>query len=368
MLKKFAEQINEEEVKTDEVISEDLEAVQDSEDMAEEVVAETSEETVAEEAVAEEVVAEEVSDEDATEELDEAKKSVKSEEDDAEDEDEDEDGDDDDDDDDDEEEEAAEGKKLYASKDKGKKMKEEVELTVDVSEDVDALLSGSDAELSEEFKEKAQTIFEAAVKAKVAEQLDAINEAAQADFDAKLEEARGELAEKVDGYLNYVVEEWVKDNALAIERGIRTEIAEEFMNGLKNLFVENYIDVPEEKADLVEELATKSDDLEAKLNEEFEKNVAMKKELDAIKAENALAEAVVGLTNTQADKVKALAEGVEFETIDQYREKLETIKESYFPKVRATGAEKEDIVDAPQTESLSESMSVYSRTLSSMKK
>ena len=366
MLKKFAEQINEEEVKTEEAISEDLEAVQDSEDMAEEVVAETSEETVAEEAVAEEVVAEEVSDEDATEELDEAKKSVKSEEDDAEDDDDDEDGDDDDDD-DDEEEEAAEGKKLYASKDK-KMKKEEVELTVDVAEDVDALLAGSDAELSEEFKEKATTIFEAAVKSKVAEQLDAINEAAKADYETKLEEARGELAEKVDGYLNYVVEEWVKDNALAIERGIRTEIAEEFMNGLKNLFVENYIDVPEEKADLVDELATKSDDLEAKLNEEFSKNVAMKKELDAIKAENALSEAVVGLTDTQADKVKALAEGVEFETIDQYREKLETIKESYFPKVRATGAEKEDSVDAPQAESLSESMSVYARTLSSMKK
>lgn len=366
MLKKFAEQINEEEVKTEEAISEDLEAVQDSEDMVEEVVAENSEENVTEE-VAEEVVAEEVSDEDATEELEEAKKSVKSEEEDDEDEDEDEDGDDDDDD-DDEEEEAEEGK-LYASKDKKAKMKkEEVELTVDVAEDVDALLAGSDAELSEEFKEKATTIFEAAVKAKVAEQLDAINEAAQAEFETKLEEARGELAEKVDGYLNYVVEEWVKENALAIERGIRTEIAEEFMNGLKNLFVENYIDVPEEKADLVDELATKSDDLEAKLNEEFEKNVAMKKELDAIKAENALTEAVVGLTDTQADKVKALAEGVEFETIDQYREKLETIKESYFPKVRATGAEKEDSVDAPQAESLSESMSVYARTLSSMKK
>ena len=368
MLKKFAEQINEEEVKTEEVISEDLEAVQDSEDMAEAVVAENSEETVTEEVAEEEVVAEEVSDEDATEELEEAKKSVKSEEEEeAEDEDEDEDGDDDDDD-DDEEEEAEEGK-LYASKEKKAKMKkEEVELTVDVAEDVDALLAGSDAELSEEFKEKATTIFEAAVKAKVAEQLDAINEAAQAEFETKLEEARGELAEKVDGYLNYVVEEWVKENALAIERGIRTEIAEEFMNGLKNLFVENYIDVPEEKADLVDELATKSDDLEAKLNEEFEKNVAMKKELDAIKAENALTEAVVGLTDTQADKVKALAEGVEFETIDQYREKLETIKESYFPKVRATGAEKEDSVDAPQAESLSESMSVYARTLSSMKK
>jgi hypothetical protein len=355
MLKKFAEQINEEEVTTEEVISEDLEAIQESEDTTEEVVAED----VAEEAT--EVVAEE-----AAEEIEEAKKSVKSEEedDDAEDEDGDDDAEDEDEDDDDAEE--AEEQKLYASKKKMKK--EEVELTVDVAEDVDALLAGSDAELSEEFKEKATTIFEAAVKAKVAEQLDAIQEAAQAEFETKLEEARGELAEKVDGYLNYVVEEWVKDNALAIERGIRTEIAEEFMGGLKNLFVENYIDVPEEKADLVEELATKSEDLEAKLNEEFEKNVAMKKELDAIKAENALSEAVVGLTDTQAEKVKSLAEGVEFETIDQYREKLETIKESYFPKVRATGAEKEDSVDAPQAESLSESMSIYARTLSSMKK
>lgn len=358
MLKKFAEQINEEEVvATEAVISEDLEEVQGSEDMSEEVV--VADEVVAEE-VSEEVVAEE-----ATEELEEAKKSVKSEED----HDEEDDGDDEEDDDDDEEEEAAEGKKLYASKDK--KMKEEVELTVDVSEDVNALLAGSDAELSEEFKEKAATIFEAAVKSKVVEQLDAINEAAKADYETKLEGVREELAEKVDGYLNYVVEEWVKDNALAIERGIRTEIAEEFMNGLKNLFVENYIDVPEEKADLVDELATKSDDLEAKLNEEFEKNVAMKKELDAIKAENALVEAVVGLTDTQAEKVKALAEGVEFETIDQYREKLETIKESYFPKVRATGAQVEDSIDTPTalpTEKLSESMSVYARTLSSMKK
>lgn len=351
MLKKFAEQINEEEVTTEEVISEDLEAIQESEDTTEEVVAEDTD-VVAEEAPAEDELAE-------------AKKSVKSEEED--DDAEDEDGaDDEDEDEDDDDAEEAEEQKLYASK--KKKMKEDVELTVDVTEDVDALLAGSDAELSEEFKQKATTIFEAAVKAKVAEQLDAIQEAAQAEFETKLEEARGELAEKVDGYLNYVVEEWVKDNALAIERGIRTEIAEEFMGGLKNLFVENYIDVPEEKADLVEELATKSEDLEAKLNEEFEKNVAMKKELDAIKAENALSEAVVGLTDTQAEKVKALAEGVEFETIDQYREKLETIKESYFPKVRATGAEKEDSVDAPQAESLSESMSIYARTLSSMKK
>lgn len=356
MLKKFAEQINEEEVTAnEEVIAEQLEEIQESEDMTEEVVAED----VADEAT--EVVAEE-----AAEEIEEAKKSVKSEEEDEDEADDDDDADDEDGD-DDEEEEAEEGK-LYASKDKKKMKKEEVELTVDVAEDVDALLSGSDAELSEEFKEKATTIFEAAVKAKVAEQLDAIQEAAQAEFETKLEEARGELAEKVDGYLNYVVEEWVKDNALAIERGIRTEIAEEFMGGLKNLFIENYIDVPEEKADLVDELAIKSDELEAKLNEEFEKNVAMKKELDAIKAENALSEAVVGLTDTQAEKVKALAEGVEFETIDQYREKLETIKESYFPKVRATGAEKEVSVETPQAESLSESMSVYARTLSSMKK
>ena len=168
--------------------------------------------------------------------------------------------------------------------------------------------------------------------------------------------------------MNYVVEEWVKENALAVERGLKAEIAEEFMAGLKNLFVENYIDVPEEKADLLDDLASAKDELESKLNEEFEKSVEMKKELDAFKAEKALSEACGGLTTTQAEKMKGLAEGVEFETIDQYREKLETIKESYFPKVRATGAEKEESIEAPKTQDLSESMSVYARTLSSMKK
>lgn len=360
MLKKFSEQIAEEnEVMTEETVSEELEAVQASED-AVEVVAEETEETVAEETT-EEVVAEEAED------LEEAKKSVKSEEED-EDEDDDEDDDEDEDDEDDDDAEEAEEGKLYASK--KKKMKEDVELTVDVAEDVEALLSGSDAELSEEFKAKATTVFEAAVKSKVAEQLDSIKESAEAEFEAKLDEAREELAGKVDDYLNYVVETWVQDNALAIEKGIRTEIAEEFMAGLKNLFVENYIDVPEEKADLVDELAEKAEDLEAKLNEEFEKSVAMKKELDAMKAEKALAEATEGLVDVDADKLRGLAEGIEFETIDQYREKLETIKESYFPKVRATGAEKENSIDdgsAPKQE-LSEAMSVYARTLSSMKK
>jgi len=248
--------------------------------------------------------------------------------------------------------------------------KEEVELTVDVQEDVEALLSGSDAELSEEFKQKATVVFEAAVKSKVAEQLDQIKESVEAEYQAQLESVRAELAEKVDGYLNYVVEEWVKDNALAIERGLKGEIAEEFMAGLKNLFIENYIDVPEEKADMLDELATKVDTLEAKLNEEFEANVEMKKELDSFKAKETFSEACQGLTATQVEKFEGLAEGVEFETIDQYREKLETIKESYFPKVRATGAEKEDSVDAPAklSEQLSDTMSIYAKTLSSMKK
>jgi hypothetical protein len=349
MLKKFAEQINEDkEVMTGEVVSEELEAVQASEDAIEEVVAEQTSEIVEEV----EEVSEEVQD------LEEASKKVKEEEEEASDDEE----DDEEDDDDDEEDDMEESKK-------GKSMKkEEVELTVDVKEDVDALLSGSDAELSEEFKEKAKTVFEAAVKAKVSEQLVAIKESAEAEFEAKLEEVRGELAEKVDGYLNYVVEEWVKENALAVERGLKTEIAEEFMAGLKNLFVENYIDVPEEKADLLDDLASAKDELETKLNEEFEKSVEMKKELDAFKAEKALSEACAGLTTTQAEKMQGLAEGVEFETIDQYREKLETIKESYFPKVRATGAEKEESIEAPKTQDLSESMSVYARTLSSMKK
>ena len=232
MLKKFAEQINEEtEVMTGVVVSEELEAVQASEDAIEEVVAEQTSKIVTEK-VSEETV--EVSEE--VEDLDEASKKVKE----SDDEDEDDAGEEMDDE-EDEEDDAEEGK-IYASKKSMKK--EEVELTVDVQEDVDALLSGSGTELSEEFKEKAKTVFEAAVKAKVAEQLDAIKESAEADFLAKLEEARGELSEKVDGYLNYVVEEWVKENALAVERGLKAEIAEEFMAGLKNLFVENYIDVP----------------------------------------------------------------------------------------------------------------------------
>jgi hypothetical protein len=376
MLKKFSEQIAEENEVMTETVSEELDAVQASED-AVEVVAEEKEEVVAEDTVSEakaptkseskkSVKAEEEEEdkEEDEEEVAESKKSVKSEEDDMEDE-EDDDDDDDDDEDDDEELEAS---KKYESKKSVKK--EEVELTVDVKEDVDALLSGSDAELSEEFKEKAQTVFEAALKAKVGEQLDSIKESMEAEYETKLDEARTELAAKVDDYLNYVVEAWVQDNALAIEKGIRTEIAEEFMAGLKNLFVENYIDVPEEKADLVDELAEKADDLEAKLNEEFEKSVAMKKELDEFKAKEALAEATQGLVDVDADKLRSLAEGVEFETLDQYREKLETIKESYFPKVRATGAEKEDSIDdgSEPKQELSETMSVYARTLSSMRK
>jgi hypothetical protein len=244
-----------------------------------------------------------------------------------------------------------------------------VDIEVDVKEDVDALLS-TDAELSEEFKAKAATIFEAAVQAKVADKVGQIEEQVKADFEVKLEEARVELSEKVDSYLNYVVEEWVKENAIAIEKGIRTEIAEEFMTGLRNLFVENYIDVPDEKVDLLDQIAEEKETLEAKLNEQLQTAVEMKKELDAFKAEKALQEVCEGLADTQQAKLKSLAEGVEFETLDQYREKLETIKESYFPKVRATGAEKEEGVadNIAKTENLSEAMSVYAKALSGMKK
>lgn len=249
------------------------------------------------------------------------------------------------------------------------KVDESIDIEVDVKEDVDALLS-TDAELSEEFKAKAATIFEAAVQAKVADKVGQIEEQVKADFEVKLEEARVELSEKVDSYLNYVVEEWVKENAIAIEKGIRTEIAEEFMTGLRNLFIENYIDVPDEKVDLLDQIAEEKETLEAKLNEQLQTAVEMKKELDAFKAEKALQEVCEGLADTQQAKLKSLAEGVEFETLDQYREKLETIKESYFPKVRATGAEKEEGVadNIAKTENLSEAMSVYAKALSGMKK
>jgi hypothetical protein len=199
-----------------------------------------------------------------------------------------------------------------------------------MKEDVDALF-GDDQTISEDFKSKAATIFEARVFDRVAQ----IQEEIEAEYASVLEEAveqiKSDLTEKVDDYLNYVVEQWMEENQIAIESGLRSEITEDFIAGLRNLFAENYINVPEESVDLVEELAAKVEELETKLNEEIETNIVYKKALTEAIKEQLTVEVCEGLTATQVEKIKSLAESVDFSTEEEFVDKLETLRENYFP-------------------------------------
>jgi hypothetical protein len=199
-----------------------------------------------------------------------------------------------------------------------------------MKEDVDALF-GDDSTISEDFKSKAATIFEARVFDRVAQ----IQEEIESEYAGMLEEAietiKADLTEKVDDYLGYVVEQWMEENQIAIESGLRSEITEDFIAGLRNLFAENYINVPEDKVDLVEELAAKVEDLETKLNEEIETNIEYKKALTEAIKEQLTVEACEGLTATQVEKIKSLAEGVDFSTEEEFVSKIETLRENYFP-------------------------------------
>ena len=198
---------------------------------------------------------------------------------------------------------------------------------IDVSDDVAALVNGEE-ELSEEFKTKAATIFESAVKSKVKE----IAESMEADYNEKLEQesakAKEELVEKVDSYLSYVVEEWMKENEIALERGIKGEIAEDFISGLKKLFAEHYIDVPDEKYDVLEAQATKIEDLEKKLNEQIEKNVELNKDNSVKTQKEIMSEVASDLADTQKEKFAKLAEEIEYSNAEDFKKKCETIKES----------------------------------------
>jgi len=201
---------------------------------------------------------------------------------------------------------------------------------VSVAEDVQAMFSGE--ELSEEFTSKATTIFEAAVVSKVNQILETVTVDFESDLEAEKVQIAEKLSEQVDSYLEYVAEEWMKENELAVEQGIRSEIVENFMTGLRGLFEENYIDIPEEKVDLVDELASKVTELESSINEEMERNIELRKELVESKQSAILSAACEDITESQAAKLQSLAEGVEFEDADSYAAKLETLKESYFPK------------------------------------
>ena len=210
--------------------------------------------------------------------------------------------------------------------------KEDIE--IDVKEDIEAIVNGE--ELSEDFKTKASTIFEAAVAAKVISEVNERAEKLEEDYKEELSKAKEELTssmtEKTDGYLSYVVEEWMKENELAVERGVRSELVEDFMAGLKNLFTEHYIDIPEEKVDLVDDLFEKVEELEQKLDESINSNVETKQELSKYKKDEALRTVSEDLADTEKEKLGKLSDGVDFEDEKQYKEKLEVIKENYFPQ------------------------------------
>jgi hypothetical protein len=195
-------------------------------------------------------------------------------------------------------------------------------------EDIEAMLSGEN--LSEDFKAKAATIFESAVNSRVVAIVEQVEQELAQQFEEAVEQVKEELSTKVDDYLNYMVEEWVKENQVAIESGLRAEIVEDFINGLRGLFVEHYIDIPEDKVNVVEELTAKVEELEASLNEQINSAVEMKKELSEHKKIEAIHAVCEGLTQTQVEKMKSLAEGTEFTTEEEFNKKLNTIKESYF--------------------------------------
>ena len=242
------------------------------------------------------------------------------------------------------------------------------DIHIDVKDDVEALVQGEDG-LTEEFKKKASTIFEAAVHAKVVEEVN--NKLKEIDGETAKdgETFQKELTEKVDGYLTYVVEEWMSENELAIERGIRSELVEDFMSGLKTLFTEHYIDIPEEKVDMVDDLFTKVEDLETSLDEEINRGVDLQKELAQFKKDDALQSATKDLADTDSEKISKLAEGIEFENTEQYIEKLNVLKESYFPKSDAVTSEITEtdetieVSDEPKEEKLHEDMKHYTSAI-----
>jgi hypothetical protein len=237
-----------------------------------------------------------------------------------------------------------------------------------MKEDLDALLSGEN--LSEEFVQKASTIFEAAVIARAEEVIAEAEVALQEQFEAAVEEIKEDLAAKVDDYLNYMVEEWMKENEIAIETGLRAEIVEDFITGLKGLFEEHYIDIPTDKVDVVGELAEKVEELESALNEQISKGVELTKELNEQKKIEAIYTACEGLTQTQVEKLKSLAEGVEFNTEEEFATKLSTLKESYF-RSDVKVADNSSLDDEVQIEEEKKSvasadpmMDLYSKTIS----
>jgi len=252
----------------------------------------------------------------------------------------------------------------------GKMMGEEVEVEdsivetqVDTSAELDALVE-SEATLSDEFKAKTAVIFEAAVKSKLSEEVDRIEAQYKEELAEEISSTKSELVEKVDSYLNYVVETWMEENQIAIQNGLRTEIAETFMDKMKDLFVESYIEVPESKVDLVDELAESVEELETRLNETTQKVIDTTEELEVYKRDTIIREASRDLAETQVEKLKSLVESVDFDDEDSFASKVKTIKESYFKKEIIDGEEVEQVMeDADQEVEVSSVMEHYLATI-----
>ena len=227
---------------------------------------------------------------------------------------------------------------------------QEVKVEVDFKDDLKALVN-EEATLSDEFKQKAETIFESAINAKVNAEIDRLEEKYNEELSEEIESTKKDLVEKVDSYLNYVVEGWMEDNKLAIQNGLRTEIAEDFMNKLKDLFTESHIQVPEDKVDMVDELADNVEELEAQLNDSTERSIKMAEELELYKRDAIIREASKDLAETQVEKLKGLAENVDFEDEDTFAKKVAQLKESYFAKTAKTQEEIIEDDDTPVVES-----------------
>jgi len=246
---------------------------------------------------------------------------------------------------------------------------EVVEEEFDIDEDVNALLAGED--LSEEFQEKARTIFEAALRSRVSEIKESLEEQYSNALAEEVEEIKTELADRVDSYLEYVADEWISENALAVEHGLKTEMTESFLEGMKGLFEAHYVSIPEEKYNVIESMVEKLDEMETKLNEQIEKNISLNKRLSESVADGIFDQISEGLADTQKDKLASLSQSVEFESESQYREKLETLRESYFPSRGVSPSARTETLSegldaAP--ESYSGSMASYLKTLSAFSK
>ena len=252
-------------------------------------------------------------------------------------------------------------KEMMTAKDKVKNM--------DMKEDVAALTEGE--ELSEEFKQKAATVFEAAVKAKLVEEIENLEGEYETKVNEKVSEVKEEIVDKVDAYLNYVVEEWMKENELAIEKGLRNEITEDFIGGLKSLFESHYINVPQEKYDVIESQAAEIEKLKEDINKSMEKNIELNQKIAESTREDIIKDVSSDLAATEADKLKGLAEGIEYKDAESFRKSVETLKNSYYPKAKASDTESNEVAEqnaGSPSVNLSESMAAYTAAISKSKK